>query len=314
MFIRFTIVTAVLGLSICGWAEDIVTLKQEAYVSGKKVLLGDIALIEGPNAKELARIEITNSATPGSSRRIDASLLRSRIAHAGYSDASVALKGTHRVTATTLSMELTSEVLAEELRNYIYDNMPWAVEDTEIDIVVPRGRTVISDGDFTINWSVSPSYKYLGSSNFRGKIVVDGIVEKTFYIKANVKAYAEVLVTKNGIARGERLTAKNVRLEKRELSTIRSGVFFDLDELNGAIAKSSIYENQVISPRKVMAPKIVKRNQLVSVETRIGNLTIQSRAQALADAAVGEVLACRNVKSKEEFMGIVRKDGVVVID
>ena len=314
MFKRITIVIALLGLSAGAWAEDIVTLKQQAYVKGKTVLLGEIASVEGPNAPALARIEITSSAIPGGSRRIDGSLIRSRINLAGYEDATVSLKGTPRVTATTLSLELSQEVLAEELRNHIYDHMPWAVEDTEIEIVVPRGRTVISDGDFTINWRVSPSYKYLGQSNFRGEIMVDGKIEKTIYAKATVKAYAEVLVTASGVSRGERLTAKNVRLEKRELSTIRSGVFFDLKELNGAIAKSSIYENQVISPHKVMAPKIVKRNQLVTVETRIGVLVIQSRAQALGDAAVGEDLACRNVKSKEEFMGIVRKDGVVVID
>ena len=121
------------------------------------------------------------------------------------------------------------------------------------------------------------------------------------------------MVTNTGVSRGERLTVQNVSLEKRELSGIKSGVFFDLDELDGAIAKSSIYQGQVISPRKVMAPKIVKRNQLVNVETQTGTLVIRTRAQALGDASAGDVIACRNIKSKEEFVGIVRKDGVVVI-
>lgn len=314
MYKQLTILIILLGVGIGTWAEDTVTLKQDAYVKGKKVLLGEIALIEGPNAKHLASIEITNSAIPGSSRRIDASFLESRISNAGYLNKDVTLKGTPRVTATTLSLELTGDMLGEELRSHILDNMPWSMEDTEIDIDAPRGKTLISDGDYTINWRVSPSYKYLGSGTFRGEIMIDGEHEKTIYAKANVKAYAEVLVTNSGIARGEHLTAKNVHLEKRELSKIDTGVFFDLDELNGAIAKSSIYEGQVVSARKVMAPKIIKRNQLVTVETRIGALMIRTRAQSLGDASVGEVVACRNIKSKEEFMGIVRKDGVVVID
>lgn len=314
MLKQLAIAITVLGLCTGAWAENIVTLKQDAYVKGKKVLLGEIATIEGPDASALAGIQITASAIPGSARRIDASLLRSRIANAGYKDASVALKGTPRVTATTLSMELSSEILSEELRNHLYDTMPWAVEDTQMDILIPRGRCVVSDGDFAIRWSVSPSYKYLGQTNIRGDIVVDGVNEKTVYAKVSIKAYAQVLVTQRSIARGERINAANVQLEKRELSKLQNGVYFDLDELNGAVAKSTLSENQIISPRKVMSPKIVKRNQVVSVETRIGSLIIQSNAQALSDASVGDVIACRNIKSKEEFMGIVRKDGVVMID
>ncbi len=313
MLKTITLTIATLGLSICASAEDIVTVKQEAYVQGKKVLLGEIAYIQGPNAKDLALIEVTSSAIPGSARRIDGALLQSRIVHAGYKTDDVNLKGAKRVTATTLSLELTPDILAEELRTHIFENMPWPIDDTEIDITPAATKTVISDGDYTINWRVSPTYKYLGQGTFRGEVVVDGKAEKTIYAKATIKAYAEVLVTHSSIARGERLSAANVSLEKRELSGIRSGVFFDLDELEGAIAKSSIYEGQVVSPRKVMAPKIIKRNKLVSVESRSGALVIRTQAQALGDAAVGDVVACRNIKSKEEFVGIVRKDGVIVL-
>jgi flagellar basal body P-ring formation protein FlgA len=307
------IAVALLGTSVCAWAEDTVTLKQEAYVKGDKVLLGEIANIEGPNAKQLATIEVTNSAIPGSARRIDAALLRSRIDNAGYSDTDVELKGTPRVTATTMSLELTGDILAEELRGYIHETMPWPIEDTEIDIQSNVSKAVIPDGDYEINWRVTPSYKYLGLGTFRGEIMVNGEPAKTIYAKATIKTYAEVLVTNSGVSRGERLTVQNVSLEKRELSDIKSGVFFDLDELDGAIAKSSIYEGEIISPRKVMAPIIVKRNQMVNVESQNGSLIIRTRAQSLGDASAGDVIACRNVSSKEEFVGIVRKDGVVVI-
>lgn len=113
--------------------------------------------------------------------------------------------------------------------------------------------------------------------------------------------------------RGESLSAKNVFREKRDLSDIKTAVFFDTDELVGTVAKSTIRPGQIISPAKVMARKIVKRNQIVRVQTQLGSLIIMSQAQALDDGAVGDIVRCRNIKSKEEFSGVVAQDGTLTI-
>ena len=60
------IVTAlvILGLSGSALAEDTVTLKPTAYVKGETVLLGEIASIDGPNATQLAQIEVAGYVCP----------------------------------------------------------------------------------------------------------------------------------------------------------------------------------------------------------------------------------------------------------
>jgi flagella basal body P-ring formation protein FlgA len=63
-----------------------------------------------------------------------------------------------------------------------------------------------------------------------------------------------------------------------------------------------------------MPRKIVKRNQTVVVETRAGGLLVQARARAMTDGCEGDVVRCLNVDSKEEFIGTVRADGVVILD
>lgn len=290
-----------------------VTMKSTAYVSGPVVTVADVAVIEGPDAETLGSLEIVDAAAPGASRRIDASLLKNRIQRAGYDGTHVSVTGLARTTATTMHLEITGEDLREDLTNFVHTSMPWDPDNTVIDIVPPGGTTVVSDGDVYVEWRTNPAYKYLGQGTFRGEISVDGRQEKTVYAKVNVQAYAEVLVSTRSIGRGEALNGANVSLEMRDLSKIRTESFFDVDEIAGSVAKSSIHAGQIISPRKVMQPKIVKRNQIVTVMTQVGALTIQSQAQALKDGAVGDVLACRNLKSKEEFMGILRKDGVVIV-
>lgn len=195
--------TLIIALSLSGWfaTADTITLKHEAYVNGPKVLLGDVAYIEGENAEALRSIEVARAALPGASRRIDMSLVRSRIQNAGYDQDSFEVNSKQRaVTATTMHLDLSKELLAENLRDHIEVNMPWDPEDTLIDIVPPTSKILIADGDFNIIWRTNPAYKYLGQGSFRGDITVDGRLVKTVYAKANIKAYAEVLIAKGNIA------------------------------------------------------------------------------------------------------------------
>lgn len=290
-----------------------VTLMQDAYVKGPVVHLAEIATIHGDDAEALGALEISTAAKPGSTRRIDVALLRNRLEHAGYSADDVEVQGVPRVAATTLHLDLDNSAVASNLRDYVVANMPWDPQDAVVDVTPPTGKYVLADGEVTIEWRIPPTYTYLGQGTFRGEIRVDGKLERTVYAKASVQAFAEVIVATRVISRGERITASNVKLAMQDLSQVKTGVYFGTDELEGTIAKSNIYAGQILSPRKVAAAKIVKRNQLVTVVTQAGPLTIESQAQAMSDGSAGDILTCRNMKSKEEFTGLLRKDGVVVV-
>ena len=73
-------------------------------------------------------------------------------------------------------------------------------------------------------------------------------------------------------------------------------------------------QGQVISPRKVAPPVLVKRNQLIPVETTVGALTIRGQARALTQASAGDLVKAMNLRSKEEFVGVLRSDGVLVVN
>jgi flagella basal body P-ring formation protein FlgA len=62
-----------------------------------------------------------------------------------------------------------------------------------------------------------------------------------------------------------------------------------------------------------MAPTLVKRNEIVLVETRVGALTVQTRAKAMGDGIEGELVRCMNVGSKDEFVGVVLPNGTIYV-
>lgn len=294
-------------------AADSVTVKEEAFVRGPKVLLGDIADVKGANEGALASIEIANAPSAGSTRILNAALINSRIAGAGLDADAVELRGSPVVRATTLAQEITPEMLAEELRLYIETEMPWDPAEALVDVELPRNGVVVPDGTLNIAWRINPNYRWVGPGTFRCEISVDGVTQKTQYCRANVDAYTGVVVAAADLGRGDRIGPRSVAIEKRPVSSVDGNVFRSIDAVLGMVADRSIFPGQVLTQRLVSPPVLFKRNDVVRIEIRRGTVHIAGRARAMDDGYAGELVTCQNLNSKDRFTGVVRADGVVEI-
>lgn len=307
-----------LATVLCGAAEasDVIKLKEEAFVKGPMMTLGEIADIEGDNADFLSTVEIGTAAAPGVSKRIDATMLEARVRTTTKSDIDFSIAGAAAVRATTLHTEIPSEMIADDLRRFIESEMPWNPAEAEISVTPPAQNLMLPQGDIEFQWQPATNYRYLGITSFRGSLLVDGEVKKTFLCKAQVESYGDVIVAASNIARGVPVSLTDIQVERRPLSTLKDTGFTDPAELTPCITTKPIMAGQVIPRSSVQARTAIAKRQLVTVETRAGGLAIRTQAQALTDAAVGEAVTCINPSSKETrqtFVGIVRADGTVVV-
>ena len=310
--VRLIIVAAVCALHAAGSA-DMIVFKEDAYVKGPRVMLGELAEISGENAALLASLDVAPAALPGRSKDLDGATVSSRVKKSGLAPEGMQIQGATRVRATTRHLDVLPAMIEEDLRRFILQEMPWEPEDAEIDVTVPTQAVRVPDGDVGFRWRPNPTYRYLGTGSFRGSIVVDGKVAKTFLCSAWIEAYGNVVVACNGIARGSAVTLDNATVEKRALSTMKEPFFQEPSEVVGFVTRSTVFPGRVITKRAVTPPRLIKRNQIVNVETRAGSLCILGQACALSDGIAGEAVMCTNLGSKERFQGIVRADGVVVV-
>ncbi len=294
-------------------AENTLVLHEEAYVKGPSVLLSEVADIEGELSEVLGALEMTTAAAPGASKQVNASLVTARLRNAGFDTEKMEITGARRVRATTLYMEISREMIADSLRQFIVSNMPWESDRAEIDVPLPTNEIVAPEGDVVFEWRSNPSYKYVGEGAFRGKVYANGKLQRTLLCKAHVTAYGKVLMAGTDIPRGRIISPADLKVEERALETLPRNVVMNPQEIVGMVARKTIFPGNMIRVSDVEAPRLVKRNQLVSVEMRAGALFVQSRAKALMDARKGDVITCANLNSKERFQGVVRGDGVVVI-
>ena len=295
-------------------AADTITLKEEAYIRGPRVTLGEVADVVGENAAALNAVELAPAAPPGDLRRLGSALIQARLKAAGFPAESFEIRGAANVLAKTLQNEITPDVVEQNLRAFIEHQMPWQPENTVINVDVPAQRVVVPDGEVGFEWQPDPEFRYLGTGCIRGAVTVDGEVKRGFVCKVSIEAYDEVLVAAGAIDRGKSLSATDVTVERRALSGLKDTVFHDPSEIEGFIVRHPVGPGQVITKRGLAPQLVIKRNQLVSVETRAGGLQVQTQARAGSDGAAGDLVTCINPNSNQPFQGVVRKDGVVVVE
>jgi len=75
----------------------------------------------------------------------------------------------------------------------------------------------------------------------------------------------------------------------------------------------SIYSGRPILLENTRSPRLVRRNDVVTVRYLAGALEITATGRALGDAGAGEVVSIVNADSRKTFQGVVQADGGVVV-
>lgn len=296
-----------------GWA-DTLTLKEEAYVKGPQIKLGEVADIDGQNAVRLADIDVTIAPMPGDSRVLNAALVSARLKSAGIDPSLIQFKGANNIKTTTLHTEITGAFLEESLREYIAASMPWQAGNVDVEIQVPADKILVPEGVPEISWESNPQYRYVGPGTFRGKLTVDARPQRTLLCSANITAFSDVVVAARDIGRGKPIGPFDIETRRMPVSNANQGLLLGPNDVIGLLASRTIFPGDPLSTRNTQLPKVVRRNQLTPVELHAGGLMVRSQARALTDGAVGETVRCVNDGSKQELTGVVRRDGVVVVN
>jgi len=294
--------------------ESSVKIKDEAFVKGPKVYLSDLVEVKEPELMErLATIEVSGAAVPGASKQLTASLVEARLEHAGVDLGELDPDRPSQIRTTTMSIEVSPEALAASLREHIELEMPWDPEVTEIDVPLPRQNLMTPEGEMSIEWRASPQYHYVGPANFRGNVLIDGTLYRTVVLRATIETYQEIVVAATDIPRGRPVSAGQLTMQTVALSLAPEGAVTDMSELEGLVARKTLFPGQPVTTRVVELRRLIKRNQMVPVELSSSAIKIQHQAKAMMDGKEGDVIVCANPVTKEEFQGVVRADGVVEV-
>lgn len=126
------------------------------------------------------------------------------------------------------------------------------------------------------------------------------------YVPVDVVVTESVLVSRKAMPKGHVMTADDVVVERRDISTYRSGYLSTIDELAEHRLKRQIQGGRVITPSMLVADIMVRRGQMVTLVVINDQMQIRMAGRALSDGVLNQRIRVENTNSQRVVEGIVR--------
>jgi flagella basal body P-ring formation protein FlgA len=81
------------------------------------------------------------------------------------------------------------------------------------------------------------------------------------------------------------------------------------DDVIGLSVKRPLRTGQAVSTRDLLAPLVIRRDDLVQVIYRDGSIVLSLEAKAMGNAAVGELFTLQNTSSKKSIEAVATGPG-----
>lgn len=302
-----------LAAVVCAESADTIRLRESVEVQpGVQITLGDIAELTG-SAAALADTPLTTAPPPGRVKNLSASLVALRLRQAGVNPRSFSIAGAAAVLLKSRAQDLVPARLAEALFDNLVAAMPWDPARTDIEIQPVRLRAALPEGEITYQWILPARWDFSGTATIQAVILVNGQAVEQIPCRVTITPLVPVAVTADHIPRGKRLESTHISWEEIPLNSRPADAVTTLEEIVGQVARRTLLKGTILTARTLDAPRIIRKNQTVSVEMNQGGVLLQTRARALADARAGDRLLCANLSSRQQFEGMVREDGLVIV-
>jgi flagella basal body P-ring formation protein FlgA len=135
----------------------------------------------------------------------------------------------------------------------------------------------------------------------------------TIYSSATIKAYENIVIASSSMVRGAEISAGDISIEKREISTLRTGYLTDLKQAIGKKLKRSLQKGSAIRHQFLKAALMVKKGSAVTIIAKNSRLTIRMKGKALSNGSKGELISVKNSQSGRIVQGKIIADNLVQI-
>ena len=131
-------------------------------------------------------------------------------------------------------------------------------------------------------------------------------------VRGNVQYLCESVVASRPLKAGELIAFEDVMILPQRVTSFRNVGVDDVNLVVGREAARSIPATTIIRPEMIRKLQIIKRKQTVRVESKVGNVQMSMRGEAMSDGGLGDVIPVRKM-DKTIIHGTIIGPGVVTV-
>ncbi len=203
------------------------------------------------------------------------------------------------------------EAIRTQVREFILKQAarPEGSIEVEVGRIDPRLR--LAPCERALDLALPPNSRLTGSA--LASVRCNGSRPWSFYVTARIRNYEPVLVAARTLPRGTTLAAADVRIEKRDLSTLNDTPLTDLKQVTGKLTLHALAPGDVIGFRGFKAAQLVRRGEKVTILANANGLEVRVSGEALADGIEGQAIRVRNSLTNKVIQAVITAPGMVQV-
>jgi flagella basal body P-ring formation protein FlgA len=133
----------------------------------------------------------------------------------------------------------------------------------------------------------------------------------TVYLPLQIKVMQPMVVVARPVSGNHVLTEQDLRIEQRDIGSLRQGYMTNIAAVVGQQAKYSLGLGTVVQKNHLRPLNVVKRGESIVLVASAGTMEVRMQGTAMADAGVGDRVRVKNLSSERVVEGVVDAPGVV---
>lgn len=283
------------------------TLRDRIMVDGDVVRLGD--LFEEPLSD--GDIAVAQAPKAGQTMTLDARFLQ-QVARAYRLDWQPRSKY-QKVVIGRMSQRVTAPMVREAIAVAVQERIG---SSSDLDVALDGGDLELDLPTDVENSVAVGAINFNPNSNRFAAILVapaDGppIIERTVF--GTVYEMAQIPVPKRLISAGETIAAEDLEWQPVHLTRLTGNSLTDAEQLIGLVAKRPLKAGQILRQSDVAISPVIRKNDLIRLVVKTGQMILSVQGKALQDAALGQTIRVINVNSNRQLSGTVVDAGTVAV-
>lgn len=218
-----------------------------------------------------------------------------------------------KVVIGRMSQRVTAPMVRDAIAAAVQERMGTS---SDLDIALDGG-----DLEFDLPTDVENSVAVSGinfnpsSNRFAVTLVApaDGppVIQRNVF--GTVYEMAQIPVPRRLISAGDIIAADDLDWQPVHLSRLSGSSLTDAEQLVGRMAKRPLKAGQILRQSDVAVSPVIRKNDLIRLVVKTGQMTLSVQGKALQDAAMGQTVRVVNVNSNRQLSGTVIDAGTVAI-
>lgn len=119
----------------------------------------------------------------------------------------------------------------------------------------------------------------------------------TILVPAQAKVYRSVAVAGRNLQRGDVVSAADLSSTVKDVGDLRIGFALTPEVIIGKEIKFAVNKGETFRTSALDAPLVIKRGDVVSMESSVGEISVTTSATAVSDGRIGQQIRVKNNQS-----------------